>query len=48
MTTFNQTLTIQEATELFKFKGQAMFPKTNHNLKMMAKVIDNYLKNLNK
>jgi hypothetical protein len=25
-----------------------MFPKTNHNLKMMAKVIDNHLKNLNK
>lgn len=48
MTTFNNTLTIEEATKLFQFKGQAMFPKTKHNIEMMAKVIDNYLKTLRK
>ena len=48
MKTFNQTLTIEEATELFKFKGETIFPKTNHNIKMMALVIDNYLKSIRK
>lgn len=48
MTTFNNTLTIEEATKLFKFKGQTMFPKTKHNLEVMAKVIDNHLKTLRK
>ena len=46
MTTFNTQLTIEEATKLYKFKGETMFPKTEHNLKMMALVIDNHLKTL--
>lgn len=48
MTTFNNTLTIEEATKLFQFKGKAMYPKTKHNMQMMALVIDNYLKTLRK
>jgi len=46
MKTFNEKLTIEQATELFKFKGATMFPKTQHNLKIMALVIDNHLKKL--
>jgi len=46
MTTFNNTLTIEEATKLYNFKGNTMFPKTAHNIKMMALVIDNHLKQL--
>jgi hypothetical protein len=46
MKTFNEKLTIEQATELFKFKGVTMFPKTQHNLKIMALVIDNHLKGL--
>jgi hypothetical protein len=48
MTTFNEKLTIEEATKLFKFKGTTMFPKTAHNLSIMALVIDNHLKSLRK
>jgi hypothetical protein len=46
MKTFNEKLTIEQATELFKFKGATMFPKTAHNLSIMALVIDNHLKGL--
>jgi hypothetical protein len=46
MTTFNTQLTIEEATKLYTFKGEVMFPKTVHNLKIMALVIDNHLKTL--
>jgi hypothetical protein len=46
MTTFNNSLTIEEATQLLKFRGSVMFPKTPHNIKMMALVIDNHLKSL--
>ena len=46
MTTFNNTLTIEEATKLYQFKGLTMFPKTKHNLEIMALVIDNHLKSL--
>ena len=48
MNTFNTTLTQEEATKLFQFNGQTMFPKTKHNIEMMAKVIDNHLKTLRK
>ena len=48
MTTFNQKLTLEQATELFNFKGETMFPKTAHNIKMMALVIDNHLKQIRK
>jgi hypothetical protein len=46
MKTFNEKLTLEQATELFKFKGATIFPKTEHNLKIMALVIDNHLKGL--
>ena len=48
MKNFNEKLTIAEATELFKFKGETMFPKTAHNLSIMASVIDNHFKSLRK
>ena len=48
MKTFNQELTLEQATELFKFKGEVMFPKTKHNVKIMALVIDNHLKTIKK
>ena len=48
MKTFNQELTLEQATELFQFKGETMYPKTNHNVKMMALVIDNHLKSIRK
>lgn len=46
MTTLNQTLTIEEATALFQFKGTAMWPDTKHNREMMAKVSRNHLQKL--
>jgi hypothetical protein len=46
MTTFNQTLTKEEAQKLFTFKGTTMFPQTKHNLQMMALVINEHLKTL--
>lgn len=46
MTTFNTTLTIEEATAIFKFKGSTMFPDTDHNRKMMLQVVTNHLKSL--
>ena len=46
MTTFNTTMTIEEATAIFNFKGATMFPNTDHNKKMMALVIDKHLKSL--
>ena len=48
MKTFNQELTLEQAIELFKFKGETIFPKTQHNIKMMALAIDNHLKTLRK
>ena len=46
MTTFNTAMTLEEATKIYQFKGQAMFPNTHHNKQMMSKVIDNHLKQL--
>ena len=48
MKNFNEKLTIEEATLLFKFKGQTMFPKTSHNLNIMSIVINNHLNTLRK
>jgi len=48
MTTFNQELTFDQATELFKYVGATQYPSTDHNKKMMAKVIDCHLKSLRK
>lgn len=46
MTTFNKQMTIEEATIFFKYEGATMFPKTEHNMKMMRTLIDNKLKQL--
>ena len=46
MKTLNEKLTIEEAMELFKFKGPVNFPATSHNIKMMSLVVLNQLKNL--
>jgi len=46
MTTFNNTITIEEATKLYQSKSGMNFPNTEHNRKMIAKVIDNHLKKL--
>lgn len=46
MTTFNETITKEEAQKLFTFKGATMFPKTQHNIKMMTLVIDEHLKSI--
>jgi hypothetical protein len=39
-------MTIEEATTLFQFNGQAMYPKTKHNVEVMKTVVDNYLRKL--
>jgi hypothetical protein len=46
MTTFNTSITKEEAKALFNFKGATMFPKTKHNIEMMALVIDEHLKSI--
>lgn len=46
MTTFNTTMTIEEATQLYKSKSGMNFPNTDHNKKVMAQVISNHLKSL--
>ena len=46
MTTFNQNLTIEEATVLFQFKGTAMWPDTKHNREVMASVAADHLRKL--
>jgi len=46
MTSFNKTLTIEEATELLKFRGTAMWPDTKHNREMIASVIHAQLQQL--
>lgn len=46
MSTFNEKMTIEEATQMFKFKGTAMFPNTRHNREMMALVVEAHLKAL--
>jgi hypothetical protein len=46
MKTLNEKLTIEEAMELFKFKGPVNFPATSHNIKMMSLVVINQLKKL--
>lgn len=44
MITYNETLTIEEATALFNFRGTAMWPDTKHNREMMASLIAEKLK----
>jgi hypothetical protein len=46
MITFNENLTIKEAALLYEFKGSTMFPKTKHNIEIMAQVVDANLKRL--
>ena len=46
MKTLNENLTIEEAMELFKFKGPVSFPATSHNIKMMSLVVLTKFKSL--
>lgn len=46
MTSFNKELTIEEATELFNFRGTAMWPDTKHNRRVMASLIAEKLRKL--
>ena len=46
MTTFNKTMTIEEATKLYKSKSGMNYPNTDHNKKIMKQVIDGHLKRL--
>lgn len=46
MTTFNKTMTIEEATKLYQSKSGMNYPNTEHNRKVMKQVIDNHLKSL--
>ena len=48
MTTFNKALTIEEAKAILTFKGAAMWPDTAHNRAMMAKLMHEQLKSLQK
>lgn len=45
MTTFNQKMTIEEATKLYTSKSM-QFPNTEHNRVVMAQVIKSHLKSL--
>lgn len=47
MTSFNETLSIQEATTLFRFKGKAMWPDTAHNRAVMATLWRGHIEKLN-
>jgi hypothetical protein len=46
MKTFNKTITIEEANAIINFKGETMYPDTDHNRKMIALALDNFLKKL--
>lgn len=46
MTTFNKTMTIEEATKLYTSKSGMNYPNTEHNRRVMKQVIDNHLKSL--
>jgi len=46
MKTFNKTITIEEAKAIINFKGETMYPDTDHNRKMIALALDNFLKKL--
>ena len=48
MTNYNKKLTMAEAIEIYKFKGQTMFPDTVHNKEIMAKIIHTHLLKLKK
>ena len=47
MKNFNTTLTIEEATKLYKANGME-FVNTPHNREMMKTVVYNHLKSLSK
>lgn len=46
MTTFNKTMTLEEATKIYQHKSGMNYPDTEHNRKVMKQVIDNHLKTL--
>ena len=43
MKTTSTTMTIEEATSLYKNGSGMGYPDTEHNKQMMAKVVDNHL-----
>ena len=46
MKNFNTEMSIEEATQLFTFKGQIFFVDNAHNRKIMAMVLHNHLQKL--
>ena len=46
MITFNEKMTIDEATKILKFAGKASFPNTDHNRKMIALAVKTHLQKL--
>jgi hypothetical protein len=48
LSTFNGELSEEEAKKIVSFKGQVMYPNTEHNRKIIASVIDKKLKALRK
>ena len=43
MTNLNETMTKAEAQKIFHGVGPNAYPNTEHNLKMMASVVDDFL-----
>ncbi len=46
MTSFNKTMTIEEATKMYSSKSGMNFLPTEHNRAVVKQVIDNHLKSL--
>lgn len=46
MKTFNKTLSFEQAQEIISFKGETMYPDTEHNRKMIAKAMHVFLSKL--
>lgn len=46
MTTFNKTLSFEQAQELLSFKGEINYPDTEHNRIMIAKAMHVFLSKL--
>ena len=43
MKTFNKTLTLTEAKELISYEGPTAYPATEHNKKIMAQAVSDFL-----
>jgi hypothetical protein len=46
MKTFNKTLSFEEAKAIISFKGETMYPDTEHNRTMIAKAMHVFLSKL--